>query len=297
MRSGFIFLLLGCIFLINITHCSAADDPAIIDNFEIIKNQMSLARNNFERGKSLLDEGIICPKEYKELENKYLKLKEAYDLSECDGLGIKNGREVKYYKVYHSEASSSSNLENLKNKYTNMQHLYEDGIISQKELLNAELDYKISYVFINTTQNHFERDFQINKLLNPLDIILKTALKYVSSTFGYRVNPVTGIYSLHEGIDIAVPEGTPVYAYSDGLVKTSTKGAVAGNYIVITHGSGYATRYLHLQKATVKQNQFVKQGEIIGYAGNTGRSTGPHLHFELLKQNRAQNINKLIGVK
>ncbi|MGC6386941.1 murein DD-endopeptidase MepM [Ewingella sp. S1.OA.A_B6] len=104
----------------------------------------------------------------------------------------------------------------------------------------------------------------------------------VSSNFNpRRLNPVTGRIAPHRGVDFAVPVGTPVLAVGDGEVIVAKHDGAAGNYVAIRHGRQYMTRYMHLRKILVKPGQTIKRGDRIALSGNTGRSTGPHLHFEM----------------
>ncbi|TPG59382.1 murein DD-endopeptidase MepM [Ewingella americana] len=104
----------------------------------------------------------------------------------------------------------------------------------------------------------------------------------ISSNFNpRRLNPVTGRVAPHRGVDFAVPVGTPVLAVGDGEVMVAKNGGAAGNYVAILHGRQYMTRYMHLRKILVKPGQKIKRGDRIALSGNTGRSTGPHLHFEM----------------
>ena len=105
---------------------------------------------------------------------------------------------------------------------------------------------------------------------------------YVSSYYGYRINPVTGAEQLHRGIDIAVPTGTTVLAAMDGTVMTAAYDSYYGNYIVIEDSDGYCTKYAHMDTLSVSAGQAVKHGDTIGTTGNTGSSTGSHLHIECL---------------
>ncbi|WP_071608828.1 murein DD-endopeptidase MepM [Entomohabitans teleogrylli] len=112
----------------------------------------------------------------------------------------------------------------------------------------------------------------------------------ISSNFNpRRVNPVTGRVAPHKGVDFAMPQGTPVLAVGDGEVVTATRSGAAGYYIAIRHGRSYTTRYMHLKKLLVKPGQKVKRGERIALSGNTGRSTGPHLHYEVWINQQAVN--------
>ena len=106
---------------------------------------------------------------------------------------------------------------------------------------------------------------------------------HMASTFGYRSDPVYGGTRFHEGQDMATFAGNPVYATGDGVVvKTDFKFTGYGNEIVIDHGFGYRTRYAHLSRIDVAEGMEVKRGELIGAVGSTGKSTGPHLHYEVL---------------
>lgn len=101
----------------------------------------------------------------------------------------------------------------------------------------------------------------------------------VSSPFGYRWHPVTGKWAMHNGIDLSSPQGTPIYASRSGTVTIAKYSSTGGNYVTINHGDGYSSSYLHMTHYVVKVGDYVKAGQLIGYVGSTGRSTGPHLHF------------------
>ncbi|MGH9355482.1 MAG: M23 family metallopeptidase [Terriglobia bacterium] len=104
----------------------------------------------------------------------------------------------------------------------------------------------------------------------------------VTDSFGERIDPISGDEAFHPGMDIAAPSGTAVRAAADGIVVESGRDAGYGNEILIDHGSGLTTRYAHLRKIFVIEGQEVKQGQVIGAIGMTGRATGPHLHYEVL---------------
>jgi murein DD-endopeptidase MepM/ murein hydrolase activator NlpD len=102
-----------------------------------------------------------------------------------------------------------------------------------------------------------------------------------SSGFGYRTSPFTGRKEFHQGLDIATRSGTPVVAPADGTVTFAGRKGPLGNTIIVDHGYGMVTRYGHLKKLLVKRGAHVKRGDKIGLVGNTGRSTAPHLHYEV----------------
>ncbi|EHD21834.1 MULTISPECIES: murein DD-endopeptidase MepM [Brenneria] len=112
----------------------------------------------------------------------------------------------------------------------------------------------------------------------------------ISSNFNpRRLNPVTGRVAPHKGVDFAMPVGSPVLAVGDGEVVIAKRSGAAGNYVAIRHGRQYTTRYMHLNRILVKPGQKVKRGDRIGLSGNTGRSTGPHLHYEFWVNQQAVN--------
>ena len=117
----------------------------------------------------------------------------------------------------------------------------------------------------------------------------------VTSEFKMRLHPVTGVYKLHTGMDIGCGTGTPVVAAQAGTVITATYNTAYGNYIVINHGNGVSTLYAHNSKLLVSVGQKVTQGQQISKSGNTGYSTGPHMHFEVLVNGNPQNPRNYVN--
>ena len=133
-----------------------------------------------------------------------------------------------------------------------------------------------------------------DKVLNRKDILDHTpsimpAEGVITSGLGIRKDPFTGLMVMHNGIDISASKGTPVHAPADGVVERSGWGKGMGNFIVINHGRNIKTYYGHLSLIKVHNGQKVKRMDIIGTIGSTGRSTGPHLHYEVRKYNRPIN--------
>lgn len=109
-------------------------------------------------------------------------------------------------------------------------------------------------------------------------------LNRLSSGFGYRIDPVYKTEKFHPGLDFSAPQGTPIYATAEGTVQTAGNlGNGYGNHVVIQHGYSYSTLYGHMSRIKAKRGQRVKRGEVIGYVGSTGKSTGSHLHYEVFK--------------
>ncbi|HDQ25501.1 MAG TPA: M23 family metallopeptidase [bacterium] len=124
---------------------------------------------------------------------------------------------------------------------------------------------------------------------------------WITAGFGSRIDPFTGALSFHQGVDIANDLGTPVRATADGVIHFANFERGYGNIVSINHGNGYLTRYGHLQRYVVSQGQHVKKEQVIGYLGNTGRSTAPHLHYEVLLNgvgvNPVRYLNREVALK
>jgi murein DD-endopeptidase len=173
-------------------------------------------------------------------------------------------------------------------------------IIRSRQTVNGQEtgDSKIEAIRLNNRSNELTaflyKDSYYDKDGNGMErAFSRTPLKMqarISSKFNpKRRHPVTGLIRPHNGTDFAVGTGTPVYATGDGIVTEVVKHAYAGLYIKIKHGQKYQTRYLHLSKALVRKGQAITRGQKIALSGNSGRSTGAHLHYELLVNNRAVN--------
>lgn len=122
-------------------------------------------------------------------------------------------------------------------------------------------------------------------------------LTRVASGYGWRSDPFTKARKMHKGMDFTAPVGTPIYATGDGVIDRADNRATGfGEHVEIDHGFGYKTIYAHLSKYAVKRGQKVSRGDLIGFVGNTGRSSGPHLHYEVHKNGKAINpINFYYG--
>lgn len=118
---------------------------------------------------------------------------------------------------------------------------------------------------------------------------------FFSDGYGWRRDPIDGSREFHKGVDIVAPTGTPVRAAADGLVTAAGRTAGYGSMIHLAHGYGLATRYGHLSKIVVNPGQRVKRGDLIGYVGSTGRSTGPHLHYEVFRAGAQVDPRKYLG--
>jgi murein DD-endopeptidase MepM/ murein hydrolase activator NlpD len=112
-------------------------------------------------------------------------------------------------------------------------------------------------------------------------------LNRIASGFGYRIDPIYKTTKLHAGLDFTAPQGTPIYATANGRVENAgNTGDGYGRHVIINHGYGYKTLYAHMVRVKARVGQTVKRGEVIGWVGSTGKSTGPHCHYEVIKNGR-----------
>jgi murein DD-endopeptidase MepM/ murein hydrolase activator NlpD len=121
-------------------------------------------------------------------------------------------------------------------------------------------------------------------------------LKYkrITDKFGYRIHPITKKRHHHSGVDMSAKIGTPIYSPADGVVEYAKYKGEYGNYLLIEHPFGFKTAYGHLEGFSVKSGDYISKGDLIGYVGNTGRSTGPHLHYEIRYLHKWLNPDKFL---
>ena len=154
-----------------------------------------------------------------------------------------------------------------------------------KEISNLQLDIERLSRQVNFELSSYESIYEKVKTnidrIRHIPSIRPVEGGYLNSSFGYRQDPIDNVRRFHQGQDITVPTGTPIYAPADGVVKRAYYIGGFGNHIKLEHSSGYSTTFAHLSKIFVRHGQKINRGEIIGESGNTGRSTAPHLHYEV----------------
>ena len=157
--------------------------------------------------------------------------------------------------------------------------------------------YEKSYYLHKADSSSARPDYYDENGRSAKRLLMKTPIDgaRLSSGFGTRRHPILGYRKAHKGVDFAARRGTPIYAAGDGVIERMNKYGGYGNYVRIRHSNGYKTAYAHLNgfKRGLRAGRRVKQGDVIGYVGSTGRSTGPHLHYEVLKNGVQVNPQKL----
>lgn len=176
------------------------------------------------------------------------------------------------------------------NRYAKLQNMSDAQMLTRLsqniDLLERQL-YAQSTSFDQLRTSALSQRDKMRHIPSSMPIDIKEYT--MSSGYGYRTDPVFGTQAFHAGLDFAAAEGTPVYATADGTVQFAGRAGGYGNKIDISHGFNYVTRYGHLSQIDVKQGQKVKRGEKIGEVGSTGKSTGPHLHYEVRYKDEPQN--------
>lgn len=157
------------------------------------------------------------------------------------------------------------------------------NMIAQLNNLSSRINYQDkSFVEIGSMIKNKEK---LLKAIPSIQPVSNKNLNRIGGSFGYRIDPIYKDIRFHQGLDFTAPNGTPIYATADGVVQLAgfnTDGY--GNKVVINHGFGYQTLYGHMLRVKVKVGQSIKRGEVIGYMGSTGKSTGPHCHYEVIKR-------------
>lgn len=217
----------------------------------------------------------------------------------------------------------SENLEALHNRFEKEEEDFLDQIAQKQDELDKELDREASIaasikasieasiqesIWIRESIEESRRQEAMASTKptggsnsgspeNPSGVIWRKPCVYtrVTSPFGYRWHPVTGEWSMHKGVDLNGKKGSEIYASRSGTVSIASWSSTAGNYVQINHGDGYSSIYMHMTHYIVKEGDYVKAGEVIGYVGSTGRSTGPHLHFGISYKGSYVNPMDYIG--
>jgi murein DD-endopeptidase MepM/ murein hydrolase activator NlpD len=159
------------------------------------------------------------------------------------------------------------------------------SIVSTLNNLNSRIKVQTtSYAQIDKLLANKEQLLSHTPAIQPVS---NKDLNRIASGFGHRIDPIYKTVKMHAGLDFAAPQGTPIYATADGVIKTAgNTGNGYGNHVVINHGYGYETLYGHMVRVKASAGQAIKRGEIIGWVGSTGKSTGPHCHYEVHKNNQ-----------
>ena len=213
----------------------------------------------------------------------------SYQIEKLNSLGNKISNiaklDKKEFNFKIENNIGGANKVNIEFEYESEFDKYLDNMISDLSLKTDNLNY------INKIVNNMEMKEQFFPSGSP------TSKGYVSSEYGNRINPFTKKINFHKGIDIAHKTESDIRSLAGGEITYSGKKYGYGNLVEVSHLNGYVTRYAHNNRNLVKVGELVKKGQIIAKMGSTGHSTGPHVHLEVLKNNKHINPNKFIHYK
>lgn len=200
-----------------------------------------------------------------------------------------------YRAIFEAEPmdfDSSLVRQNNDEQYDKLMAATESGKLL--EVLNAKMNTLVARVEMqNRSFNELavmaSRKKEFLASIPAIQPVANKNLRKMASGFGYRLHPIYKTYKMHEGIDFTAPTGTPIYATGNGRVITAGPDRGYGNCVIISHGFGYQTLYGHMYRIKARIGQQVKRGELIGYVGNTGLSSGSHLHYEVIRNGKKIN--------
>lgn len=174
-----------------------------------------------------------------------------------------------------------SNIDWDQYKYRDADELMEE---LKKEMTALHHRIQVQKVSYDTLQQLIASKEKMLASIPAIQPVSNRTLNHIASGFGYRIDPIYKTPKMHTGLDFAAAIGTPVYATADGRVAYSGyDDGGYGNHVIVNHGYGYETLYGHMIRIKARQGEQVNRGEVIGWVGNTGKSTGPHLHYEVIR--------------
>jgi len=172
-------------------------------------------------------------------------------------------------------------------KFRNTTELVEEV---EKEIVALRHRIEVQKGSFDTLQKMVQSKEKMLAAIPAIQPISNKSLNHVASGFGYRIDPIYKTPKMHTGLDFAAPMGTPIYATADGVIATASfDDGGYGNHVIINHGYGYETLYGHMVRVKARRGERVKRGQVIGWVGSSGKSTGPHCHYEVIRNK--QKIN------
>lgn len=224
-----------------------------------------------------------------DLEQDYALLNKQLNLMQQQMAELENRDNNVYRSIFEAQpVPDSARLKEIeKTKEIKLvQSMSEDALVKSVTMQVNALAMRMAYQQKSYTdiQEMVKNKEQLLAAIPAIQPVSNKDLTRIASGFGYRIDPVYKVTKLHAGLDFAAPIGTPIYATANGTIKeASFNEGGYGNHVVINHGYGYETLYGHMVRMKARAGQKVKRGEVIGYVGSTGKSTGPHCHYEVHK--------------
>jgi murein DD-endopeptidase MepM/ murein hydrolase activator NlpD len=245
-----------------------ANVSTIVTKDNELINQVKTIKKQLEESKELLKQK---EKELSDNQKEILDKQNEIKSSKKEVIALKESYEAQVEELQKLQNEKNNIINNLTNQANQIQAKIDDY---------EEDNVQLENLFNNNSKSNDNGQAGSGESVGSGGFIRPVG-GYVSCPYGPRIHPITGKQSFHQGVDLASPSGTPIKAAKDGVVTTATYHDIYGNMIIIDHGNGFSTLYAHQTNYIVSPGQRVKQGQVIGYVGSTGWSTGPHLHFEV----------------
>ena len=269
--------------ILNLTYNKTTDEKLYVNrNLNSKKFYLEIQKKVLNK-KILYSENVILSSLYKSAKNENIPINVIIEFARIYGFLVDFQRDIKkndffqlMYEVYQDEKLN----------------IIDKGEILFSNLNLSGVDYPLYFFSDQKDNGHFDENGKSIK-----KTLMKTPINgaRLSSPFGMRKHPIDGFNKMHKGTDFAAPKGTPIMASGDGIVTKSGWCGGGGNCVKIKHNSTYQTIYAHMSKFAngIKKGVRVKQGQIIGFVGSTGKSTGPHLHYEVIVNGKKVNSQTL----
>lgn len=290
----------ACQFFLSIVFLAFLFWTAQTSALYFFGNEIVVAKENELRQKEAENKQLAAELAYykgrvEQAENLATSLQETHKdiLEKVDGLvseEIKNA-EDHFQRVSKTLKQSGLSLDQFVSKMKNTKEGVGGPFIpdTAQSLVDAAFSQKLTYVY---DRLDYLENLSLMKGLIPISQPLEHIR--VTAAFGKRQDPFTGQLARHEGIDLGAPRGTPVYVTAPGVVKRAFTNGAYGKFVEVEHELGFITRYAHLDEILVQKGTSVEIGDVIGRVGNTGRSTGDHLHYEILVGQKPINPYRFI---
>lgn len=236
----------------------------------------------------------MLQRENENLKLNYAKLNKRVALAEQVMHNIAE-RDENIYRIHFeanpiSEAQRKAGFGGI-NRYKNLEGAENSELIinSSKKVDKLIKEIEVQSRSLDEIEKLAANKEKLLKAIPAIQPVQNKDLTRLASGYGMRMHPILKYRKMHHGMDFTADRGTPIYATGDGKVIKASRGTGYGNMVIIDHGFGYKTKYAHMSKYNTRKGRYVKRGDIIGYVGNTGLSSGPHLHYEVHKNDKPIN--------
>jgi murein DD-endopeptidase MepM/ murein hydrolase activator NlpD len=232
-------------------------------------------------------EAKLASAQYQNMKENYDVLNNKVQALQQEMASLENRDNQVYRSIFEANPlpdSARAKLTEQKKEVEKVEAMNEDKLGNELAKTLNNLSARVAYQFdsYNDIEKLIKNQGEKLASIPAIQPVSNRDLDRIASGFGMRIDPVYGTPKMHKGLDFTAPQGTPIYATGNGtVIEASFSAGGFGNHVIINHGYGYETLYGHMVRMKVREGQKVKRGELIGWVGSTGKSTGPHCHYEV----------------